>query len=178
MDESLPKEEPLLKNETQLDRRLVNESITAYRKVFNGSSHVFWMVIAAIPLLLGLYLIIFSKVYIPAYILFALCACLLLVTFWPRNTGKFYRSAQAVNPGGKYSFAFFADRFEQATPVSGASFSYANVTKVIETKSAYTLIFVTSPVIVGKANFQKNTTQDTEEFLRQKCANARFYKKF
>lgn len=171
-------EEALYKNETQLDRRLASEGIRGYHKVLNQSSRVFWAVVAAILLLVGLYLIIFEKVYVPAYILFVLCLCLLFAAFRPRNAGRAYHSMLDVNPSGQYHFSFFADHFEEVTPVSRATLSYAKVTKVIETQNAYALLFGVIPTIVGKANFQKSAAQDTGEFLREKCANARFYKKF
>ncbi|MCL2344130.1 MAG: hypothetical protein FWC62_09620 [Firmicutes bacterium] len=170
-------ETPLFENETLLDRKLLKEAVNASYGILNWISRIVWAAFGVILLGLGAYLLIFAKVYIPAYILLVLGIYLLIVTFQPRGIGRPYRSILAVNPSAQYHFLFYDDHFEQVTPVSSATLTYVNVTKVFDTKNTYTLLFGFSLIVLSKTGFQKSTDKDVGEVLRQKCGGARFYRK-
>jgi len=169
-------EEPLFENETPLDRKLVKEAIDATYGISNRGTRIFWATVSVALLLLGGYLV-YLKIYIPAYVLLVIGVVQLIAAFQPHGPGKSYRSMLALNPSGQSHFLFYGDHFEHVTPVSRATLAYANVTKVIDTKHTYTLLFGLSCTVLSKTGFQKSSDLDVGAFLRQKCGSAKFYRK-
>lgn len=75
---------------------------------------------------------------------------------------------------------FFDDHFDSVTAKKTRSFSYKDVTKILETKEAFGVVVKADPETVGSARamigfpktaLEGNSTDELAEFLLERCGN-------
>ena len=75
---------------------------------------------------------------------------------------------------------FFDDHFDSVTAKKTRSFSYKDVTKILETKEAFGVVVKADPETVGSARamigfpktaLEGNNTDELAEFLLERCRN-------
>lgn len=161
--------EILLINETVYTKELVKAALKKHYRYRRRSTRICAFAFGVLCLIFSALLFSISNVAVGVfYIIIALVFFLLVFKGELLYFNRFYKSTMATATEGKSYY-----EFSESEIAGSRQLQYHSITRVIELKNGFVLIFQDTPIILAKDGFIKGDEKTFKTFIAKKCADAK-----